>query len=143
MVFVDESNIIKYSFYTVFQKIFCNIFVLCLLLSILYILKIKSLFSFIHDCSERSHFLKLSVLYCYSLLESHNKILLIYIFLFAVFTEIKKHFYWIPPLILGAGIIRYSIDSQKFSKNIVFGFSSFIDLMSIRNIMCDDAILGC
>ena len=42
-------------------------------------------------------------------------------------------------------IIRYWIDSSnsfwftKFIQNIVFELSSFISLMSIRNIMCDDA----
>ena len=118
MVFADESNKIKYSFYTAFQEIICNNFVLCLLLVVLYILKIKSLFSFIHDCCERSHFLKLSVLYRDSLLESHNKILLIYIFVFAVFFGGKETALLDTPSNTWCWVIRYSIDSLKFSRTL-------------------------
>ena len=91
----------------------------------------------------------MSAYYRYIISESHYKILLYCIFfLFVVFClnqEILNSSMEFLHCSMVLRVIRDSINSSnsfRFTnlfKNIVFELSYFISLMSIRNIMCDDA----
>ena len=120
--FFDESNKIIYSFYTVFKKIFCNIFALCLLLSVLSDLLNQILIFIIHHCYERSH-LRIRAL---SVEKEYQKVIIRffnYTFPFCGILLRQRNSsigYLLWYLVLR--VIRYSIDSRNsfwFTKNFL------------------------
>ena len=150
MLFIDESNKIRYFFNAVFQNNFCNILAFWLFLIELSRSYKSNLILIIHDCSERNHPCSrvLSIIYIRKSLFDSSKL---YFSFFRSFAEVKT--FWTvllntftAPWFLNYKVLNiYSIISFRFTnfQNIVFELTSFISLISIWNIMCNDAIFRC
>ena len=145
MVYVDESNKIKYSFNTIFQKKLLSYLRLLSSFNLVLFDLISQILIFdIHHCSEKSH-ISSRVL---SIVLVYQKVIIwffkLYFFCFVVFCRDQHNLsrfigYLHCSLVLR--IIMHSIDSNiPFdSHKFVFELSSSIGLVSIRKIMCDDA----
>ena len=147
MLFVDKSNKIKYSFYTVFiKKSFCNIFAFYLFFNRVFLVLLNQIFILnIHDCSERNH-LRIQV---FSIVLVYQKVIIRFFKLYFSFCslsqgqEILNNFIEYLHSSFALRVIWYSIDSYNsfrftiFLRTLFIELSSFISLISIRNIICD------